>query len=92
MRMGEVRKGARVRLSDKARALHTLPDEIAATLGRSMLIMRVEGTVRSPRPVALRRPYEEGLVAYVIWDGLRTPEAWHLVDLELSSTGPGAAG
>lgn len=86
MRMSEVRKGARVRLSAEAKALRTLPTDVAIDLGRSMLIPRGEGTVRSPKPVALRPPYEEGLVVYVNWDGLRSPEAWHLTDLELVGT------
>jgi hypothetical protein len=82
MRISEVRRGLRVRLSAKAKANLTLSDEVAAQLGRTMLIPRVEGTVRSSRPIATRPPYEEGLVVYVNWDGLRTPERWHLLDLE----------
>lgn len=82
MKMSEVRKGLRVRLSEEARLRHTLDPDTQIDLGRAMLIPRNEGTLRSPKPIALKRPYEEGLVAYVIWDGLRTPEAWHLKDLE----------
>jgi hypothetical protein len=82
MRISEVRRGLRVRLSVSAKARHTLSDEVASRFGRSMLIPRVEGTVRSRKPIALRPPYEEGLVVYVNWDGLRSPEAWHLLDLE----------
>ena len=90
MKMSEVRSGLRVRLSDEARKHYTLDIDAQIDLGRSMLILREEGTVRSPRPVALKRPYEEGLVVYVRWDGHTGHEAWHLTDLE--SVAPVASG
>lgn len=85
MRMGEVRKGLRVQLSAAARARHTLPNGTTP-------IPRIEGTVRSPRPIATRPPYEEGLVVYVVWDGLPTPERWHLIDLDAALNPPSAGG
>jgi hypothetical protein len=85
MRMSEVRKGLRVRLSEEARLRYTLDIDTQIDLGRAMLIPRIEGTLRSPKPLALKRPYEEGIVAYVMWDGLRSPEAWHLTDLQVAA-------
>jgi hypothetical protein len=88
--MSEVRKGIRVRLAPEAKARYTLDIDTQIDLGRSMLIPRDEGTVRSPRPVVLKRPYEEGIVVYVMWHGLRSPEAWHLTDLEIAGASPEA--
>ena len=81
MKISEARKGLRVRLSDEAKARHTLPADIAIDLRRSMLIPRHEGTLRSGRVLHSQPPYEEGLFVYVKWDGLPTPEKWHLADL-----------
>ncbi len=83
MKMSEVRKGVRVKLSDEARARHTLDIDVQIDLRRAMLIPRDEGTMRSPKPVASRPGYEEGLFAYVLWDGHRCHEAWHLHDLQV---------
>jgi len=82
MKISEAKKGLRVQLSAKARALHTLEPETAAQLGRSMLIPREFGTLISGRILKNKPGHEEGLFVRVIWDGLRTPESWHLVDLE----------
>jgi len=68
-------------LSDRQRELHTLPTDLQIDLRRQMLIPRELGTLRSGRVIARGLPYEEALVVYVLWDGLRTPEAWDLTDL-----------
>ena len=47
------------------------------------LIPRVEGTLTSGRVKASSPPYEEGLYVRVKWDGLTTPEYWHLTDLRV---------
>lgn len=90
MRISEARKGLRVRLSDEAKARYTLDIDTQIDLKRDMLIPRREGTLRSGRVIRLdTSKYEEGLVVYVLWDGLRTPEAWHLADLAAAVSLPG---
>lgn len=81
MKISEAKKGLRVMLSTETLAQHMLDPDVAISLDRSMLISRHLGTLRSGRVIRLRPPYEEGLVVYVVWDGLKTPEAWHLTDL-----------
>jgi len=81
MRISEARKGLRVCLSDEARKRYTLPTDIQIDLKRAMLIPRIVGTLRSGRVLHSQPPHEEGLFVYVVWDGLSTPEPWHLTDL-----------
>lgn len=63
MKIGEARKGLRVRLVD------------------SHYETRPTGSLTSGRIKYSQPPYEEGLLVRVRWDGMPTPEYWHLVDL-----------
>lgn len=74
MKMSEAKKGLRVCLTPEAYRRNDSP-----------LIQRHFGTLTSGRVVALKRPYEEGLVCRVKWDGLTTPENWHLTDLRIAN-------
>lgn len=67
MKMGEARKGLRVYPADPTKF--------------NPLIPRVEGTLTSGRITTFQPPYEEGLFVRVKWDGMPTPEYWHLTDL-----------
>lgn len=82
MKISEAKKSLRVRLSEEARLRLTLDPDVAADLGRSMLIPRELGTLTSGRVLRQRPGYEEGLFVRVKWDDLATVESWHLVDLE----------
>ena len=78
MKMLEARKGLRVRLTPEVAERH-----------RNAFQQRELGTLTSGRVVALKRPYEEGLVVRVKWDGFKTPENWHLTDLVAASPDTG---
>lgn len=84
MRISEAKKGLRVRLADEVRKRYLLDTDLAIDLRRSMLNPREAGTLRSGRVLRsdTAKGYEEGLVVYVKWDEMPTPEAWHLTDLE----------
>lgn len=81
MKISEVRGKMRVCLSDEVRDRYTLPIDTQIDLKRRMLIPRVVGTLTSGRILRQRPGYEEGLFVRVKWDGLPTPENWHLSDL-----------
>lgn len=78
----------RVQLTPEVRARYLLPTDIAIDLRRSMLIPRNEGTLTSGRILRQRPGYEEGLFVRVKWDGLATPESWHIRDLEPANPVP----
>lgn len=82
MKISEVKGKMRVRLTPEVRERHTLPVDTQIDLRRSMLIPREGGTLTSGRILRQRPGYEEGLFVRVKWDGLPTPESWHLRDLE----------
>jgi hypothetical protein len=84
MKMSEVTGKMRVRLSAAAASRH----ETAIKNGwRSPT-----GSLTSGRILASKPPFEEGLFVRVQWDGMPTPESWHLLDLEpVSPSTDGAA-
>ena len=77
MLMREAHKDLRVQLTPEARSRQFHAD------------WRVAGLLTSGRLHHSQPPYEEGLMLRVKWDGMPTPEYWHLADLERVSS-PGA--
>lgn len=75
MKISEAKKGLRVQLTEPRRKHLTFPDG-------TMAFPRHIGTIRSPKPIASQPPYGEDVCVYVVWDGMRTPEKWSLLDLE----------
>lgn len=78
MKISEAKKGLRVRLAPSVR-------ERGYERGTYSAKWRLAGTLRSGRVIASRPPYAEGLCVYVKWDGMPTPEKWHLEDLCIST-------
>lgn len=76
MRMGEAAKGLRVCLTPEVFARH-----------QDSMVVRTFGTLTSGRILHSQPPYEEGLTVRVKWDGLTTPENWHLADLAAATPG-----
>lgn len=68
----EGKKGLRVRLIEKLRDRQ-----------RGSLIQRTGGALTSGRILRQLPGHEEGLFVRVRWDGMPSPENWHLEDLEL---------
>lgn len=66
------KKGLRVRLTEELRDRQ-----------REAMIQRHGGVLTSGRVIRQKPGHEEGLYVRVKWDGMPTPENWHLVDLEL---------
>lgn len=82
MKISEVRGKMRVRLIPEVRARYLLPTDSQIDFRRTMLNPREGGTLTSGRILRQRPGYEEGLFVRVRWDGLPTPESWHISDLE----------
>ena len=74
MKMSEAKKGLRVCL---------IPERFAQW--EASPIQRKFGTLTSGRILHSQPPYEEGLMVRVKWDGLKTPESWHLTDLRIAN-------
>ena len=74
MKMSEVRGKMRVRLSAAAAERN---DTAIKNGWRSQV-----GTLTSGRILRQKPGYEEGLFVRVKWDGMPTPESWHLLDLD----------
>ena len=72
MKLGEVAKGRRVTLANDDR--------------QNPMIPRHGGTIVSGRLLTYAPPYGEGVHVRVKWDGLTTPESWHLEDLRVLPT------
>ena len=81
MKMSDVKGKMRVHLSQAAAKRNT------AAIKHGW--RSTTGTLTSGRILASKPPYEEGLFVRVQWDGMPTPENWHLLDLEptCASTG-----
>ena len=72
MKLSEVAKGRRVTLADDSR--------------QNPMIPRDAGTLISGRLLTYAPPYGEGVHVRVKWDGLTTPESWHLEELRVLVT------
>ena len=85
MKISEAKKGLRVRLTPKVKARYTLDIDVQIDLRRAMLIPRDLGTLRSGRVLTAHKVgEEEGAFVVVMWDGLRSPEKWHLTELDVA--------
>ena len=75
-------------MSDAVKGLRVCLAPAAFKRFEDSMIVRRFGTLTSGRVLRQLPGHEEGLFVRVKWDGLTTPENWHLADLAPASPPP----